>query len=331
MSGSRKFSTTHSGKFKRKQMRKTRDGSRPCLLARVTASFFLAIGLSACDDPQPQTSAPEFGEKIAASSEQTAYNFGIHPLHNPARLHEIFGPMMRHLEKQIPDTRFRVEASRNYAAYDQKLYEGKFQFSLPNPFQTINSLGHGYRVFGKMGDDHNFRGIILVRKDSGIENVSDLKSKAVSFPAPTALAATMMPQYYLQSHGLDVMKEIDIRYVGSQESSVMNVFLGDTAAGATWPPPWRLLSAERPELAEELEVKWQTESLPNNGLVVHENVPGDVVDKVAAVLFALHTHNEGKEILSRMDLSQFEAATNETYRPVVEFVATFNTAVRPAH
>lgn len=307
------------------------EEGRSCLLARVGAVVLLAMGISACDDPQPKATAPKFGEKAAASALQTTYSFGIHPLHNPARLHEIFGPMMRHLENRIPGVQFRLEASRNYAAYDQKLYEGKFHFSLPNPFQTINSLKHGYRVFGKMGDDDNFRGIILVRKDSGIENVSDLKGKAVSFPAPTALAATMMPQYYLQSHGLDVMKDIDIRYVGSQESSVMNVFLGDTVAGATWPPPWWLLSAERPELADDLEVKWETDPLPNNGLVVRDDVPGDVVDKVATVLLALHTDDEGKEILSRMDLSQFEVASNETYRPVVEFVATFSSAVRPVN
>ncbi len=40
-----------------------------------------------------------------------------------------------------------------------------------------------------MSDDNNFRGIILVRKDSGIKKLTDLKGKAESFPTPTALAA----------------------------------------------------------------------------------------------------------------------------------------------
>ena len=285
------------------------------------------FGLSACDDPEAVDAGPTFGDQTAVSGQE--YVFGVHPLHNPARLHEIFGPMMRHLEEKIPGTTFRLEASRNYAAYDEKLYAGKFHFSLPNPFQTINSLKHDYRVFGKMGDDHNFRGIILVRKDSGIKTVADLKGKAVSFPAPTALAATMMPQYYMQNNGVDVMSEIDVRYVGSQESSIMNVFLGDTVAGATWPPPWNLLSAERPELAEQLEVKWQTEPLPNNGLVVRKDVASDVVDEVASILFSMHKTTDGQAILAKMDLSQFEHADDATYQSVVDFVAKFSTAVRP--
>jgi len=43
-----------------------------------------------------------------------------------------------------------------------------------------------------------------------VRQVSDLKGKAVSFPAPTALAAAIMPQYYLQTHGIDVMKDIEM-------------------------------------------------------------------------------------------------------------------------
>lgn len=88
-----------------------------------------------------------------------------------------------------------------------------------------------------MGDDDNFRGIILVRKDSGIKSVKDLVGKNISYPAPTALAATMMPQWYLHIHGINIHTDITNSYVGSQESSIMNVFLGKSAAGATWPPP----------------------------------------------------------------------------------------------
>jgi phosphonate transport system substrate-binding protein len=253
----------------------------------------------------------------------------VHPLHNPKRLHEIFGPVTDFLTAQIKGASFKVEASRNYAAYDEKLYASLFHFALPNPYQTVNSIKHGYRVFGKMSDDHNFRGIILTRKDSGIRTVTDLKGKAVSFPAPTALAATLMPQYYMHTHGIDVMNDIEIRYVGSQESSIMNVYLGDVAAGATWPPPWRALSKERPELAKALEVKWQTVSLPNNGLVVRDDIPDQIVDQVADLLFSLHTHEQGKKWLSRMELSKFEKADNETYAPVKKFLENFNKTVRP--
>ncbi|RWX52187.1 phosphonate transport system substrate-binding protein [Candidatus Electrothrix marina] len=289
--------------------------------------FLGCLLLSACSDREEKTYLPEFSTTPPIMD--TEYIFGVHPLHNPQRLFEVFGPMMEYLSKNITGTSFRLEASRNYAAFDEKLYARKFHFALPNPFQTVNAVDKGYKVFGKMGDDQNFRGIILVRKDSGIKKVTDLKGKAVSYPAPTALAASMMPQYYLQTHGVDVMTELDNRYVGSQESSIMNVFLGQTQAAATWPPPWKALSAERPELAEQLKVIWRTEPLLNNGLVVLPDVPDNIIRQVIKLLTTLHTHEQGRRILKPMELSGYESADDDTYLPVRDFLIKFTHEVRP--
>ena len=290
------------------------------------AVFTLIFSLTACDNPKSSDYLPEYGERVV--KEEPLYIIGVHPLHNPQRLYEVFGPVADLLTQTIDGAEFKIEASRNYAAFDEKLYSGKFEFALPNPYQTILSLKHNYRVFGKMGDDNNFKGIILVRKDSGINNVTDLKGKAVSFPAPTALAATMMPQYYLYENDLDVNKDIKINYVGSQESSIMNVFLGNVAAGATWPPPWKALSKERPQLLGELEVKWETQALLNNGLVVRMDVPQNIVDQVSTILFGLHKSETGRTMLKRMELTQFESASNETYQQVKDFLEKFNFKVR---
>lgn len=292
-------------------------------------SLLLLFGLTliSCDQKQVGNYKPEYGNEPLVKSDQEMI-IGVHPLHNPKRLHEFFGPIAEYLSQNIEGVNFKIEASLNYAAYDKKLYGRKFHFALPNPFQTINSLKHGYNVFAKMGDDENFRGIFLVRKDSNIKKVTDLKGKAVSFPAPTALAATMMPQYYLQKHGLNVMKDINVKYVGSQESSIMNVMLGNTVAGATWPPPWLALSKERPELAKELKVIWQTTSLPNNGLVVRNDVDREMVIQVKNLLLTLHRNPQGKKWLDKMELSKFENATNNTYQPVNSFLKKFNKEVR---
>ena len=257
------------------------------------------------------------------------YTIGIHPLHNPKRLFEIYGPLVDFLNANTPEADFTLEASRNYEEFDRKLYSGHFDFAMPNPYQTVSSLKHGYHVFGKMANDDDFRGIILVRRDSGIHTVADLKGKAVSYPAETALAATMMPQYYLHTHGIDVNHDIENRYVGSQESSIINVLRGHVAAGATWPVPWKTFSKENPQLAEQLEVKWQTEPLQNNGWVMRKDLPTEITNKFAALLFNLDRHEQGREILARIPVSRFEAANDESYIPVKNFITTFIKTVRP--
>jgi phosphonate transport system substrate-binding protein len=290
--------------------------------------MFSAFALVACGqneagktaEPQYTTKAPEAGKE---------YVFAIHPLHNPARLFEIYGPLIDYLSRNISGTKFRLEASRNYEEFEKNLYARQPDFALPNPYQTLNSLSHGYHVIAKMGDDYKFTGVILVRRDGGIKKVTDLKGKKVSYPARTALAATMMPQYYFQTHGLNVNRDIENLYVGSQESSIMNVYLGDVAAGATWPLPWEAFQKEHPDMARDLELKWETDPLINNGVVVRDDVPEQLASQVAQLLDTLHTHAEGKAMLARMPLSRFELADDKRYRVIEDFLHKFSQTVYP--
>lgn len=291
------------------------------LLARVIVVFISVTLLGACKQGGRNGYAPEYSSEPGVK--QSVLFFGVHPLHNPQRLYEVYGPIVDYLNRHLKTAVIRLEASRSYEEFEKKLYGGRFHFALPNPYQTLNSLKHGYHVFGKMGDDNEFRGIILVRKDSGIEKVSDLKGKTVSFPAPTALAATMMPLYYLHTHGLDVNNDMKRLFAGSQESSIMNVYLGKSTAGATWPPPWKAFTQREPAIAGELVVKWETPSLVNNGLVARDDVPKEIEAQFASILFSLHTHDEGRRILAQLPLSRFERATDATYGPVSLFMKQY--------
>lgn len=298
-----------------------------CGSGRKTTFLPIALLLLAGACGKEEDRSPRFSPEPPPGSAEIV--FAVHPLHNPARLLEIYGPIVDRLNAQIKEARFRLEASRNYEEFEKKLLDRRFHFALPNPYQTLRAMKCGYRVFGKMGDDQDFRGLILVRKDSGIMQVRDLRGGSVCYPAPTALAATMMPQYFLHSRGLDTNRDIRNVYVGSQESSIRNVYLRLSVAGATWPVPWKAFQIEHPAQAAELEVKWQTDSLLNNALVVREDIPPDLTAKVGDVLFVLHTHEEGRSLLQRIPLSRFEPASNRTYEPVRTFVRKFSAEVRP--
>ena len=294
---------------------------------KIAFISILAVFFSACEKIDNNEYKISYSSK--AVFEEKEYVFGVHPLHNPKKLFEVYQPLVDLINEKLDGVKIKLEASRNYAAYDEKLFSGYFDLSLPNPYQTVVAAEKGYDIFGKMGDDKNFRGILIVRKDSGIKDVRDLKGKTVSYPAPTALAATMMPQEFLYENGLDVNKDITNIYVGSQESSIMNVYLGKSQAASTWPPPWIAFAKERPEVAQELEVKWETRPLLNNGLVVKKDFPKPLLEKISNVIFALHKDERGKKILERMELSRFEKAQYSTYDKVREFIKNFEKNIHP--
>lgn len=283
--------------------------------------------LAACSEPEPGT-PPAFADRPVLAGGKPVYLLGVHPLHNPQLLFERYQPLVDYLNRALPEVDIRLEASRDYPSYDQKLFSGRFELALPNPYQTIEAVDRGYRVFAKMGNDDDFRGIWLVRRDSGIERPADLKGHAVSYPAPSALAATMLPQWFLKQQGVNVLADLDNRYVGSQESSILNVLRGQVAAGATWPPPWRAFQRKHPEQAAELRVAWRTDSLPNNSLVARGDVPEQRVQRLRRLLVELHTHDEGRAILGNMENPFFAAADNATYAPVRAFIARFRAELR---
>lgn len=109
----------------------------------------------------------------------------------------------------------------------------------------------------------------------------------------------------------------------------MNAYLKLTAAGATWPTPWRAFQKEHPQEAAELKVIWETEPLVNNSVMVRDDVPDHVADQVRVLLLGLDGSAEGKAILAGMETARFLAATDQDYEVARRYVARFEREVRP--
>jgi phosphonate transport system substrate-binding protein len=286
----------------------------------------LVFLLTACDQEEPENTGPVYVERSGA---QAVYRMAVHPLHNPRKLIEAYTPLVSLLNEKIPDATFQVEASRDYQAYEVKFRARKPEILLPNPWQTREAIKVGYRVIAMAGDPEDFKGIFVVRKDSGIKAPSDLIGKTVTYPSPTALAASIMPQRFLHDNGINVVSEIDNQYVGSQESSILNVFMKKSAAGATWPPPWRLFQIDRPKEAAQLEVAWETPPLINNSLMVRDDFPETMARQIQSILFELHETDRGKGILKGIETAHFHPATNDTYDVIRDFIESFEADIRP--
>jgi phosphonate transport system substrate-binding protein len=293
----------------------------------IIASLPLALLLCGCEQRSAERPLQYSSEPARAGA--PVYRLAVHPLHNPYKLGEAYQPLIDHLNTRLKGERIELEASRDYAAFEQKYRDREPAFLLPNPWQTLQAIKSSYHVIAMAGDAQDFKGIFIVRKDSGIRTPADLKGRVVSYPAPTALAACLMPQYYLHQKGIDINKDIENAYVGSQESSIMNVYLGKSAAGATWPPPWRLFQRDYPKEAAELKQIWETPSLINNSVMVRDDVPAAVREPVTQALLALAQAPEGRAILANMETARFHPANDASYESVRTFVDRFEKEVRP--
>jgi phosphonate transport system substrate-binding protein len=237
------------------------------------------------------------------------YVFGIHPYTNPQDLLEAYAPIARYLELKLPGTRFEIEASRDYADYEAKLAERRFHFSLPNPAQAVASLDLGYRVIGAAPTDPK-----------------DLAGKTLCFTSPTALAGTLLPLMWLHDQGVDV-KGLQIRYVGSQFSSILNAWGGDYAACGSTSRFYRTWARNNPERAKEMQALWRTPALPHNAVIARDDVPPELAQQVAQALARLDKDPEVDQSQFRIDQQHFEPADNAAYAPVVDFLRRYDSAI----
>jgi phosphonate transport system substrate-binding protein len=138
-----------------------------------------------------------------------------------------------------------------------------------------------------------------------------------------------LPQYFLHQHGIDVNRDIRNVYVGSQESSIMNAYLGKSAAAATWPPPWRLFQRDHPAEAAQLALIWETPPLQNNSVMLRDDMPAAVGVVVRKTLLDLVQTPTGQKILAGMSTARFHAADDASYARVRDYITTFEREVRP--
>lgn len=293
----------------------------------ILGYLLIVLILSACGqkpaDPQLQYSSGPIGNNVPI------YRLTPHPLYNPQKLSESFQPLVDYLNRQLPGTHIQLEASRDYQAFEQKFRAREAEILMPNPWQTLEAMKVGYHVIAMWGDAEDFKGIFIVRKESEIKTTDDLRGKVVSYPSPTALAAAIMPQYFLYTKGININKDIKNRYVGSQESSIMNVYLGHSVAGATWPPPWRMFQKQHPAEAAQLKVIWETPSLLNNSVMVRDDVPEAMRQLIQKSLLDLPKTDEGMNILAGMETARFHVSNDASYDVVRQYVARFEKEVRP--
>jgi phosphonate transport system substrate-binding protein len=295
---------------------------------RLTATIgvLLAILLAACNQQPAEKPLQYSSAPVGAAA--PIYRLAVHPLHNPQKLSEAYQPLVDHLNRQLKGVQIELEASRDYPTYEKKFRAREAAFLLPNPWQTLQAMKVGYHVIAMAGDAKDFKGLFIIRKDSGIKLPADLKGKEVSYPSPTALAAAIMPQYFLHTQGININRDIQNAYVGSQESSIMNVYLGKSAAGGTWPPPWRLFQKDHPAEAAQLQLVWETPSLINNSVMVRDDVPESVRTQVTKSLLELTQTSQGKTILAGMETVRFHAADDASYDVVTEYIKRFEKEVR---
>jgi phosphonate transport system substrate-binding protein len=236
------------------------------------------------------------------------YTFGIVPQQSASKLAEEWGPLLAEISKRsgVPLI-FRTAA--NIPTFEERLGQKEFDFAYMNPYHyVVFHKGKNYEAFSKE-KDRKIKGILVVRKDSSYQKLTDLAGKTVVFPAPAAFAASILPQ--AEFGRLNIA--IDAKFVASHDSVYRAVASGLQQAGGGIQ---RTLEANPPEIRDVLRVLSETPAYTPHAFAAHQRVPAKVVAKVLAAMQSIADDAVGQALLAPLAFKGFAAAQDQDWNDI---------------
>ena len=238
---------------------------------------------------------------------------------------ETVQPLVGYINSRLDSVKVRIVGCISVEDYEDKLRAGVFDITVINGPQLVLAEKYGYRVIGRIADE--YRSVIFINKDSAIYRLDDLKGHTVSFSGKNTLAGAVMPMIYLHDHGLDVNTAIRRRYTPSFESTLMDVCLGKSSAGAVWGLAYKNFERSQPDLASHLEVKWVTPSLPSSALMIRRDMDKIQAGRLTDLFFHLQDDSSGRAALAYSGVSKFEVADSSDYLLTRQFIREFDSLI----
>lgn len=246
------------------------------------------------------------------SNGEPIYTFGIVPQFEQRKLFRIWQPIIDEIERQT-GLHLKIKGSPKIPTFEKNFLGGKFDFAFMNPYHIIlANQSQGYIPLVRDGG-RSLQGILVVKKDSDIKEVSQLNSRQVAFPAPNALGASLiMRADFQRSFGLNITSS----FVQTHSSVYLSVVKGLADAGGG---VLSTLNLQKPAIKDQLRVIYKTRKIPPHPIAAHPRVPKQHRDMVANAILNYANSLEGKNMLAKIPIKQAIATHIEDYQVISEW------------
>lgn len=243
------------------------------------------------------------------SAQERVYSVGVVPQFEARKLRHIWQPIINYLERET-GYQFKIVGSPTIGDFEQELLQGDFDFAYMNPLHLVLANRKiGYRPLVRDRGEA-LCGVLVVKRGSEIEEVSQLAGKTVSFPAPRALGATLLIKQELE----DIYKiEVFSSYAKTHDSVYLNVLLGNAVAGGG---VQQTFDRQKKDYQKGLKIIFRTKAVPSHPFAVHPSVPKEVATAVQEAFLRLGETLDGRNILAAIPILEVGVATASEYMPL---------------
>jgi phosphonate transport system substrate-binding protein len=151
----------------------------------------------------------------------------------------------------------------------------------------------------------DYEGIIVVRNNSGINTLADLRGKVIAFEEPHSTSAHVLPRMLLEENKLKLapfkspgtVKPNEIGYIHGTDGNAPNLLITGRVDAAT--TTYREIERLKPEVRDSLKVIGKTKSVPRQLIAVRKDLDPAVLRALKEVLIHMDKDPEGEGVLKR--------------------------------
>lgn len=224
------------------------------------------------------------------------YSFSVVPQQDPIVTQRNWAPFLKALSWRT-SMQFKLIIASSIPDFEIDLLQGRADFVYMNPYHAILARHKkGYEPLIRNGEKE-LQGILVVRHDSDITDVSQLDGKKVVFPSPNAFGASLFMRALLHSKvGIRIIP----RYVDTHANVYRNVLYKKALAGGGVN---KTLHQENADMQAKLRVLFKTPSSAPHPLSVHPRVPDVLAQRVQQAILDMWNDKNERSLLYKVQLS----------------------------
>jgi phosphonate transport system substrate-binding protein len=168
--------------------------------------------------------------------------------------------------------------------------------------------------------------VIVVKKNSSLARMQDLRGKTVALPDPLAIIA-MQGAQMLRESGLDPVKDVNLKYLSNHGAAVNHVIAGEAAAAIVSDRALLQMPASTQAGVRVIQT-WENGAAPG---VVYLASPALSAKRVAGltrtILKFVRETPEGREFIVKMGYGGLVPATQQDLAPLAPYGALFKETI----
>ncbi len=253
---------------------------------------------------------------------------GVFPRRSALITKKSFTPFARHLSQKLGE-KVELVISKDFPTFLKHLENKTFDLVHCTQYHYIKAHKEsGYRIIAA-SEEFGMRmlsGALLVRKDSGIEKLTDLKGKTIMFGGDkAAMGAFLAPKVILKKKGLKEGSDYTAKYAKSGPNAVVTTFrkVSDAAGAGDIVMKLKTAATKRTDMTQ-MKILAETEPFVHLPWAVKEDMSEDKTGKIKEIMFSLKNNPAGKKVLkatgSITDFYKVTDADFDVIREMTKFV-----------